>query len=53
MRLQDKGESRGRGGALTEAAIVARPDELRGELVVAFVVYDVAKGAFGKSPEAP
>jgi hypothetical protein len=36
---------------VTEAAVVARSDELRGELVVAFVVHTDAKGAFGEFPE--
>ena len=36
---------------MVEAAVVARPDELRGELVVAFVVLTDANGAFGKLPE--
>ena len=38
-------------GAVAEAAAVAKPDELRGELVVAFVVLTDAKGAFGEFPE--
>jgi acyl-CoA synthetase (AMP-forming)/AMP-acid ligase II len=41
-------DSRGRGGAVAEAAAVAKPDELRGGLVVAFVVLADAKGAFGE-----
>ena len=36
---------------MTEAAVVARPDELRGELVVAFVVLTDANGASGEFPE--
>ena len=36
---------------MTEATVVARPDELRGEPVVAFVVHTDAKGAFGELPE--
>jgi acyl-coenzyme A synthetase/AMP-(fatty) acid ligase len=33
------------------AAAVAKPDELGGELVVAFVVLTSASGAFGDFPE--
>ena len=36
---------------MTEVAVVARPDELRGEVVVAFVVLPGASGAFGELPE--
>ena len=38
-------------GAVAEAAAVAKPDELRGELVVAFIVLAGTNGAFGKFPE--
>jgi acyl-coenzyme A synthetase/AMP-(fatty) acid ligase len=36
---------------VAEAAAVSRPDELREELAVAFVVLTDAKGAFGEFPE--
>ena len=35
VHLRDRGNPE---GAVTEAAVGAKPDELRGELVVAFVV---------------
>jgi acyl-coenzyme A synthetase/AMP-(fatty) acid ligase len=46
----NRGESRGRGGAATETAVVAKPDELTGGLVVAFVVLTEASGASGELP---
>jgi acyl-coenzyme A synthetase/AMP-(fatty) acid ligase len=36
---------------VAEAAVVAKPDELRGELVVDFVVRTGTNGAFGELPE--
>ena len=36
---------------MAEAAVLAGPDELRGELVVAFVVLPDASGASGEFPE--
>ena len=40
---------------MTEVAVVARPDELRGEVVVAFVVLPgaVLAAPSGNSPKAP
>ena len=38
---------------MTEAVAVAKPDELRKELVVAFVVRTVLTAPSGSSPKAP